>query len=296
MGTMDTRLEDLVVNLEPLHQVGATNNGAKQESARRDEELGDDARGESAVWWPVKGRSRWYSADMSRVIETLIELSSSTGTVSLAREDREWVLDNARLLRTALREVVRSPRSISEQPHVENQDGRVLPRPLVIAETFLKVVDFDFEVEDLVTYLAGWQEQQRLQMRELWALKPALQLSVLNQLADTVRPLVDPPSVELLPPLDTAATHIPRLITALRKIGEEDWKVLFEQLSLVDAVLRQDPAGAYVRMPASAWWNTPGVRTWAPSIMKATTLPAESSNARLSACTGLGVASDRISR
>jgi len=248
MGTMDTRLEDLVVNLKPLHQVVAINNGAGQESAHRDEELGDEARGESSLWWPVKGRSRWDSSDVTRVIGALIEGTSSAGSISLAREDREWVLDNARLLRTALREVVRSRRSISEQPHVKNQDGRVLPRPLVIAETFLKVVDFDFEVEDLATYLAGWQEQQRLQMQELWALKPALQLSVLNQLADTVRPLVDPPSVELLPPLDAAATNIPRLITALRKIGEEDWKVLFEQLSLVDEVLRQDPAGAYVRM------------------------------------------------
>ena len=120
------------------------------------------------------------------MIGALIDQASvggDTALMFLTRDDREWVMDNVRLLRTALQEVLQSRHSFSEQPHVKSQDGRVVARPLAIADDFLMAVGFCFDTEVLAAYLNAWQEHQRLEMGELWALKPALQISILDQLA-----------------------------------------------------------------------------------------------------------------
>src|SRR5205814_7144185 len=145
-----------------------------QDAADHLENLRDNASKEPLRCRPVKQHPRAHSTDFAReVIGRLLERASGArpalSFVSL--EDREWVLDNIRLLRTALREVVASRRSFFEQPHVESWDGRVLPRPCVLAGRFLRAVDFHFDTEALASYLSGWQEHHRIDMGELWALK-----------------------------------------------------------------------------------------------------------------------------
>ncbi|MCU1272663.1 MAG: glycosyltransferase 36, partial [Bryobacterales bacterium] len=215
------------------------------------EKLRDNARKESLRWRPVKQHSRAHSTDFARdVIGRLLERASAArpSLSFLSPDDREWVLDNIRLLRTALREVVESRRSFSEQPHVESWDGRVLPRPCVLAGTFLRAVDFHFDAEALASDLAGWQQHHRIGMGELWALKPALQLSILDEIAATIAPLLEETALSLHVVSTRASVPLGRLITTLRLIGETDWKVLFEQISTVDQILRRDPAQAYARM------------------------------------------------
>src|SRR6476620_11394590 len=78
------------------------------------EKLRDNARQESLRWRPVKQHPRAHSTDFAReVIGTLLELASSARPALsfLNTDDREWVLDNVRLLRTALRDVLESRRS-----------------------------------------------------------------------------------------------------------------------------------------------------------------------------------------
>jgi hypothetical protein len=163
----------------------------------------------------------------------------------LSREDRDWVLENARLLRTALLEVIDARRPLSQQPHVCNQYGQVLPRSRVIADTFLRSAAFDFSAQSISAYLSGWQENHRLAMGEIWALKPAIELVLLQELAGLIQPLKNSKT----PPVRaTSSTTMPQVITALQRVGEEDWETLFEQVSLVHQVLSQDPAGVYSRM------------------------------------------------
>ncbi len=66
-------------------------------------------------------------------------------------------------------------------------------------------------------------------MREIWALKPALQREILNR-------------------LETTDSGWAELVTSLRHVGETVWKDLFESVSLVDRALAQDPVNAYTRM------------------------------------------------
>ena len=57
-----------------------------------------------------------------------------------------------------------------------------------------------------------------------------------------ITPFLDYPAFSFQLAYADSRIGIPRLITALRNIGEAEWKVLFEQISVVDEVLRQDPA------------------------------------------------------
>jgi hypothetical protein len=75
-----------------------------------------------------------------------------------------------------------------------------------------------------------------------------MQLVVLEQIGFRMkRPTTEvghsSPDLQVSPP--KVDVKLPDLITSLRDIGDADWKELFEQLSLTENVLRQDPSGAY---------------------------------------------------
>ncbi|HET9318291.1 MAG TPA: hypothetical protein VFO27_00905, partial [Bryobacteraceae bacterium] len=254
MATIGARFEDGLV-AEAFRQSTSREAGAgaaDQHPVPDNDELRECARIESSQWWPVDRRQHSdFVASARRTIGALLEQVSSGGPLLslLASEDREWVLDNARLLRALWLGADESRRSISEQPHVQSQaGGRLLARPLVVAGGFLGATGFCFDAEALAAYLAGWQQEQRLEMGELWALKSSLELSVLQELAGAVQPLLNLPATGLHLVPAPSRTPISVLITALRKIGDEDWQVLFEQISVVDEVLRQDPVRAYAEM------------------------------------------------
>jgi len=232
--------------------IAATKDAQDSDLAQNAEELRDLARAESLRWHRLERRRRPYPNDFShKIIRALIEQASvggNTGLIFLTREDRGWVMDNIRLLQTVLQEVLQTRHSFTEQPHVRSQDGRVVARSQVIADAFLRAVDFSFETEALAAYLSAWLEHQRLEMGELWALKPALQVCILEKLAGMIAPFLDYPALSFRLAYADGRIGIRGLITALRNIGETDWKHLFEQISVVDRVLRQDPLGIYTQM------------------------------------------------
>jgi cyclic beta-1,2-glucan synthetase len=212
--------------------------------------LRDLAHIESTRWRLVANRTRGHADLCKRVIGDLMKQAAVEGNVfkGLTPEDRDWILDNIRPLRTALREVVNSRSVFCRQPHIQGRGGQVRTRSLVIADLFLYASNFCFDPGAFSAYLDGWQENQNLEMGELWALKQALQLSVLEQLARNVAPLLGHSNPALL--FVPVAGHfaIPRLITAIRDIGEADWERLFEQISVVDKTLRRDPTATYQLM------------------------------------------------
>jgi hypothetical protein len=90
-----------------------------------------------------------------------------------------------------------------------------------------------FSEETLIAFVAGFQEVHELEMGELWALKPALQFTLLERIVSAAT---------------GDGSTLPELITSLRRVADADWKVIFEGMSVVDLVLSRDPAGAYSEM------------------------------------------------
>jgi cyclic beta-1,2-glucan synthetase len=70
-------------------------------------------------------------------------------------------------------------------------------------------------------------------MGELWALKPALQLLLIERISASVT---------------APAVSLATLVTSLRNVGESEWKELFESVSVVDTILRRDPTADFARM------------------------------------------------
>ena len=201
---------------------------------------------ESSQWSYAGLSARRRGLVCRKAISTLIRRAAARGAALdfLAQEDRECVLDNLRLLRTALGEVIESYRDPARHPQVQGRDGRTQLRTQAIAEAFWRT-SLSFAPESFAAYLDGWQQNRTLDMDELSNLRTALQASILNMLAEAAAPVRSAPGLVIALP---GRFSIPRLITALRDVGEADWELLSDQTGAVDHVLRRDPAGSYAQM------------------------------------------------
>ncbi len=85
-------------------------------------------------------------------------------------------------------------------------------------------------------------------MNELYAVRPMLQLALLEQLVSI--PEVFPHPVRRQTQSSSKDYHsgLARWIDSLREISEEDWKNLLEKSSRLEQILREDPAGIYANM------------------------------------------------
>ncbi|HUO31525.1 MAG TPA: glucoamylase family protein [Bryobacteraceae bacterium] len=145
-------------------------------------------------------------------------------------ENGAWLLDNFRLIHGAEKEVHKFALGMRTLPALVNDLGAVMPRACLLAERYLRTASNSFQEGDLTEFLAGYQETAEIQSREIWDLKPALELELIDRLWQA-----DP-------------SEWPTLVNSLRKVGETPWKDLFEAISDVHRLLSEDPAGAYPRM------------------------------------------------
>src|SRR5271165_2557549 len=147
-----------------------------------------------------------------------------------APEYSRALLDNVRLIRTAAREARDAVRGFRRCITVVDASGAETPRAAAAACAFLEAAEGSFTEEGLAAFLDGYQKQSELEMAEVWALKPALQLAHLRKIAAS------------------EPSQWPVLIASLRHASETTWKEFFESVNVVDHLLALDPAGAYVNM------------------------------------------------
>jgi cyclic beta-1,2-glucan synthetase len=151
-----------------------------------------------------------------------------TRALSAAPKNRAWILDNARLFRTAEREALEFAGGLREFPVTDGPSGEIC-RVCLLAQRYLEFIGWRYQEESCAAFLNGFQEVSALEMGEVWALKPALQREILHS-------------------LETADSGWPELVTSLRHVGETAWKDLFESVNLVDRVLADDPVSSYSTM------------------------------------------------
>ena len=191
---------------------------------------------------------RWTIAQAS-VERALMVLHGKTHGERDITEEHRWILDNARFLRGVSREIRGALKSLRKLPGTQAapECAEILPRAYLITFSFLQVVGSNFSEEAFGEYLAGVQQVVTLEMRELWALKPLLQVALLEQLgvvADTLRG----PSNRGPDRPDTPRGIPSTLIQSLHEISEIQWSEFFEANCVVDHVLRSDPSGVYPQM------------------------------------------------
>ncbi|MEJ7606519.1 MAG: hypothetical protein WKF37_09675 [Bryobacteraceae bacterium] len=168
----------------------------------------------------VKSTGAWLKPMELRGRQAKAKISWTINETAI--EDRLWLADNLRLIRTSQKDTRSIARSLRYDPANVDEAGVEAPRVYRIAGQYLSAAMDAFSEEGLAAFLSGYQQTFELEMGEIWALKPSLQFATLERIANA-RP-----------------ASWPALITSLRHIGEASWKDLFESVSVVDNVLARD--------------------------------------------------------
>ena len=155
-------------------------------------------------------------------------------------EDLLWLRDNQQQLTSAVRSVQSELASLTRIPHVSDR-GESAPRVLAVAQEFVIETGGIFSEDSFAAFCAAFEEATPLEYREVGALVPALKLVLLEQIAALAKSLV---TDDKSTPLKRVTTYI----RSLEKVSQTSWKELLEPLIAFDAILRQDPAGAYNSM------------------------------------------------
>ncbi len=159
----------------------------------------------------------------------------------------EWFLDNHYLVARTLRQIKKEfPPGFRRRLPVALGDS--VPRVLRIAQALVESTNFDFDEATLIAFVNSYQTRDFLTIAELWALPAMLRIATLAPLARTLNALfASPAATPPAPDLDPAKA-VERAIRVLRLLAEIDWKSVVQKTSAVEAVLRGDPSGTYVRM------------------------------------------------
>ncbi len=181
------------------------------------------------------GRCRALSKGLSPVLRGL-EAPVPGAAVS---EDSRWLYDNVHLLISELDSASETFKLRRKVPHVRTQSGAIAPRIAALAEAFFSTTAYQFSQKTFVSYLEAFQQQTVLKMKELWALIPTLKLVLLEQIALRGAKVIANPA---------GSYEVGVCLRSLRDVSHILWKDALEPLIMFDAILRQDPAGAYPRM------------------------------------------------
>jgi cyclic beta-1,2-glucan synthetase len=191
-------------------------------------------------WLPNTPSSSVFAERAKGLRESLTQvltLASATPPLPIS-DDYRWLSDHVRLLHAEMRGLQTS--QLRKLPHVRSPQGNVVPRVVSIAESYLQAVSFEFTEPSFAAFVEAIQTGTILNLRELWALVPALKLILLEKVAR------DAPALLAFPA--TAVPGVGACVRSLSSVGQASWKDVLEPLIMFDRILREDPAGAYVRM------------------------------------------------
>ena len=170
----------------------------------------------------------------------------------------EWLMDNFYVIEQAVRQVEQDLPADYYQRLPKTRDGWARIHIVALANT--RREETRLEIEQIKQFLEVFQEVTPLITGELWALPLMLRLTVLESLAGALAAVTklkwdsaSPPKLRVetfgSPDLqDEPDQIVANSILSLRLLATQDWKAFFESTSILENVLRRDPAGVYARM------------------------------------------------
>ncbi|MCU0463544.1 MAG: cellobiose phosphorylase [Anaerolineae bacterium] len=186
------------------------------------------------------------SQDETRIISAYQHFSGVSHTDSPLSYSAEWLLDNFFVVQQAIRQIREDlPVGYYRQlPRLSNPEYANLPRAYALASELMKHSNCQLDAQQIVRFLEAFQASVPLTMGELWAFPIMLRLTIINRLADALTA-----SIKEASPVNGADNEMIRFcIISLRGLATQDWKVFFEQVSLIEALLLRDPAQIYSTM------------------------------------------------
>ena len=154
--------------------------------------------------------------------------------------DLRWFRDHVQVIYSELRTIAAQFKPLKHLPHSRGRKEEVVPRVVVLAQTYLDLTANRFQETTLTAFLQAFQENSVLELREVSAVVPALKLVLLERIASRARCLIHDPADQ--------SSGLGACVRSLRDITQTSWKEILEPLISFDAILRRDPAGAYENM------------------------------------------------
>jgi len=148
---------------------------------------------------------------------------------------------NFRLFPPAAAAVLDRPDEVDRLPRVVLANSQDQPRIAAAASRYLRAVDGDFSEATFRVFIHALQTYDPLTLNELWELGSFLRFELLESILEEARHLRRRPE-------ETSPEVFAIRIKSLRNLNHVDWEFLIEPLIVFDALLRQDPAGAYEQM------------------------------------------------
>jgi len=207
---------------------------------------------EVAASWAVVPRPKTKSSFLIRAEETrsrlqqLDEFIAATPSIYSEKDPRmsgcraalQHLRTNFRLLGAAAAAVLDRPRAVERLPRVVLAGSQDQPRIAAAAFEYLRAVDGDFSEATFRIFILAVQTYDPLTLEELWDLGSFLKFALLESILDDARNLRRAPEI-------TSFDAFNLRLKSLRTLNHVDWEFLIEPLIIFDALLRQDPAGAY---------------------------------------------------
>ncbi len=215
-----------------------------REARREGRELADEFRRRGRPLDPRRGSARDLRARARKLEggfrEHLRSLTESGARPSLPRQAAAWILDNEYVIEGALDTILESltPGLCRRLPLLPEQSGNgpASTRADLIARHWVDAVQGRLELEELRHFIRGFQEREPLSLAELWALPVMLRLALLEWLDREVQETTGK---------QVAGGRIGSGVVSLRVAGNQDWREFVEELSIVESLLREDPAGLH---------------------------------------------------
>ncbi len=147
---------------------------------------------------------------------------------------------NTRLLRAAAMEIQNALRALVKLPFARGVTGREVPRIVGVAHSLLNAAKYRWSIPALASFLQGFQMEEPLTVRELWALPVALKQVLLEEILAQASG-----AFSNLPASDAA---LDASVLCLQQIALPAWSNILEPLVPFESILEQDPTDAYKNM------------------------------------------------
>lgn len=199
------------------------------------------------VWTEIEAVPTWLARAQRLCEEPAPEVSKAA----------EWLLDNSYQVQRAAVQIEEDlPRAFYQRLASLSNPGEVgMPRIFAVAQGYLYASRLQLSLSSAVQFIAAYQAQAPLSIAELWAFPTMLRLACVEILLSAfgrLLPALQPPfaatpqCAQLRTFEDTEC--VARALANLGIIAGIPWADFFERSSLVEATLRDDPAGIYSQM------------------------------------------------
>ena len=165
--------------------------------------------------------------DLAAALQSTPREPASAGTPTT-----DLLADATPLLHEALTDCRQVSGRLRGVPHVV-AGRQTLPRVYLLAGAYLAANGDVFTTQDFIAFAEGAQMGRPFALRELWAMRPMLQLQLLERVAAA---------------RTGGRRPLPILLGSLRRLGDAAWRDVVDALSIVERTLREDPAATYARM------------------------------------------------